>query len=88
MEHVAQGSLQSSFLEISNARLDKVLSNWSDLLASPALSKGLDYTTSSALSKLFFSSYHFYKYSRSQQSAELLFKYSFVNNTPPPKQYL
>lgn len=45
MEQVAQGSLQSLFLEISNARLDKVLSNWSDSLASPALSKGLDYTT-------------------------------------------
>lgn len=54
MEHVAQGSLQSSFLEISNARLDKVLSNLCDLLASPALSKGLDYTRPSGLFELLF----------------------------------
>lgn len=57
----------------------KVLSNWSDLLASPALSKGLDYTTLSNFSQTPFFPYHFYKYS----SAEILFKHNFVNNTPP-----
>jgi len=35
--------VQSLFLEVSNTRL--VLSHWSDLTASPALSKRLDYTT-------------------------------------------
>lgn len=87
MEHVAQGSLQSSFLEIFNARLDKVLSNWSDLLASPALSKGLDYATSSAPFKLFF----FPIISINTQDLNKVLSY-FLNEvlliTLPPQQFL